>query len=52
MFKQRKIINWDHFHVRQGITWKLLATRMNLSFMNQENEEITKIDWRIDKYKI
>ena len=31
---------------------ELLATRMKLSFMNQKNEEITKIDWRIDKYKI
>ena len=24
---------------------------MNLSFINLENEEITKIDWRIDYYK-
>ena len=31
---------------------ELLATRMKLSFMNQKNEEITKIDWRIHKYKI
>ena len=25
---------------------------MTISFINQENEEITKIDWRIDSYKI
>ena len=24
----------------------------SISFINQENEEITKIDWRIDSYKI
>ena len=24
---------------------------MTISFINQENEEITKIDWRIDSYK-
>ena len=23
-----------------------------ISFMNQENEEITKTDWRIDSFKI
>ena len=25
---------------------------MTISFINQDNEEITKIDWRIDSYKI
>ena len=25
---------------------------MNISFINQENEETTNIDWRIDSYKI
>ena len=25
---------------------------MTISFINQENEEITKIDWRINSYKI
>ena len=25
---------------------------MTISFLNQEKEEITKIDWRIDSYNI
>ena len=25
---------------------------MTIIFLNQENEEITKLDWRIDSYKI
>ena len=25
---------------------------MTISFLNKENKEITKIDWRIDSYKI
>ena len=28
-----------------------METTLHVSFINQENEEITKIDWRIELYK-
>ena len=51
MVKQKKITNSNPFHVRTGIIWKLLSTQITVSFINQENEEITKIYWRIDSFK-
>ena len=31
---------------------KRFSKQMTISFLNQENEKITKIDWKIDSYKI
>ena len=36
MVEWKKIINWNHVHVRYGTTWKLLFTWINLSFINLE----------------